>query len=184
MSIGGYKIRNQKEAHFISFAVCGWIDVFTRKEYRDIIVASLKFCQQNKGLVIHAWCIMPNHMHLIISSQEGKLSATLRDFKKFTSCSILNAIGSHPKESRREWMLSAFKNYGSGNSRNTVFQFWQQSNCPMETYSAPFIKQKLDYLHKNPVKAGWVEKPEHYLYSSARSYVLGKSAGLIDVSFI
>jgi hypothetical protein len=50
----GYKIRNKKEIHFISFAVVEWIDVFTRKHYRDILVESIKYCQQKKGLLVHA----------------------------------------------------------------------------------------------------------------------------------
>ncbi len=58
MAVGGYKITDQGAMHFVSFAVVGWVDVFTRKEYRDVIIESLKYCQEKKGLVIYAWCIM------------------------------------------------------------------------------------------------------------------------------
>ena len=87
MGIGGYKIRNQTETHFITFAVVYWIDVFSRKQYRDIVVDSLRYCQQNKGLILHAWVIMSNHVHFIISAQDdSKLSDILRDFKKIYRC--------------------------------------------------------------------------------------------------
>jgi len=82
---GGYKIRNQEAIHFITFSVIKWVDVFTRKDYRDIILNSLKFCQAEKALLLHCWCIMSNHLHLIISAKDKNLSDVLRDFKKYTS---------------------------------------------------------------------------------------------------
>ena len=80
MSDGGYKIRNQAAIHFITFAVVEWVDVFTRKDYRDIVLESLKHCQAEKGLLLHCWCIMSNHLHLIISAKNNDLSDILRDF--------------------------------------------------------------------------------------------------------
>ena len=90
MSDRGYTIKNQNAIHFITFAVVQWIDVFSRKDYADILVESLKYCQANKGLKIHAWYIMSNHVHLMISAQApNKLSDVLRDLKKFTSNNIM-----------------------------------------------------------------------------------------------
>ncbi len=89
MSGRGYTIKDQYAIHFITFAVVQWVDVFSRKEYADVVVESLSFCQKNKGLKVHAWCIMSNHLHLIVSTVENKLSDVLRDFKKDTSLSLL-----------------------------------------------------------------------------------------------
>jgi putative transposase len=100
MSEGGYKIRNQAAIHFITFAVVGWIDVFTRKDYRDILLDSIRFCQRDKGLEVYSWCIMSNHVHLIVSARNNNLSDVLRDFKKFTSKKIITAIEANTKESR------------------------------------------------------------------------------------
>ncbi len=83
MSEGGYKIRNQSAVHFITFAEVEWVDVFTRKQYRDILLDSIRFCQSEKGLRLHSWCIMSNHLHLIVSAKENNLSNVLRDSKKF-----------------------------------------------------------------------------------------------------
>ena len=80
--------------------------------------------------------------------------------------------------------MPIFRNHGSLNSRNKEFQFWRQDNCPKELYSGLFISQKMNYIHYNPVKAGLVERPEHYLYSSARDYVLRQKTGLLDLEFI
>lgn len=181
---GGYKIRNQAAIHFITFAVVEWVDVFSRKEYRDIVLDSIRFCQQDKGLLLHCWCIMSNHLHLVISTRNENLSDVLRDFKKYTSKQIIKAISENKQESRREWVLEIFRREGAKNSRNTRFQFWRQDNRPMELYSGKFIIQKMNYVHNNPVEAGIVDNPEHYLYSSAKDYFYSKKCGLLDLVFL
>ena len=94
-----YTIKDQEGIYFVTFTVHQWIDVFTRAEYIDILLDSLRFCQKDKGLQIYAWVVMTNHIHLIISSKNGKLSDTIRDFKKFTAKKIFEAIETNPKES-------------------------------------------------------------------------------------
>ncbi len=115
MSTGGYKIRDKEGMHFITFAVTEWVDVFTRREYRDIVLDSVRHCQKEKGLVIHAWCIISNHLHLVISAVNNDTSDILRDFKKFTSKQIIKAILDHPGESRKEWMIKIFSEAGTKN---------------------------------------------------------------------
>ncbi|RYZ24907.1 MAG: transposase [Chitinophagaceae bacterium] len=184
MSIGGYKIRDQQAIHFITFAVVEWVDVFTRKAYRDILIDSLRHCQQEKGLVLHAWCIMSNHAHLLASAKDGNLSDILRDFKKFTSRQIFAAIQANEQESRKEWMLNIFQKAGEANSRNTTHQFWRQDNGPKECFSPAFTAQKIDYIHNNPVEAGLVEMPEDYLYCSAKTYYTNDHSSLLPVVYL
>jgi putative transposase len=184
MSTGGYKIINKEAIHFVTFAVVEWVDVFTRKEYKDILIESLKHCQKEKGLVIYAWCIMSNHIHLVVAARNQDLSDILRDFKKFTAKQVIKAIQESKIESRKDWMLRVFKNEGATNSRNTDNQFWRQDNQPKEMYSEHFIKQKLAYIHNNPVEEGIVDKAEEYLYSTARDYYFGKKIGLLEIEWL
>lgn len=177
-----YKFRNKDEIYFVSFATVHWIDVFTRTLYKDILVESLGFCQKKKGLEIYAWCIMTNHVHLIIGSKDQPLAAIMRDLKKFTAVRVLEAIKENPQESRKEWLLWFFKNAGRKNPNNKTYQFWQQDNHPVVLDRAEIAEQKLDYLHANPVEAGFVSEPEDWLYSSARDYA-GKK-GLLEVMFL
>ena len=127
---------------------------------------------------------MSNHLHLIASARNKDLSGVLRDFKKFTSKQIIQAIIENEQESRKEWMLRIFSETGQENSRNTNYQFWQQDNQPQELYSSAFIFQKINYIHNNPVAAGIVERPEHYLYSSAKDYFFTRKCGLLDLVFL
>jgi REP element-mobilizing transposase RayT len=184
MSDGGYKIRNKEGIHFITFAVVEWVDVFTRKEYRDIVLDSVRYCQKEKGLILYAWCIMSNHVHLVVSAENNDTSDILRDFKKFTSKQIIAAIAKNEQESRRDWMLKIFKEQGEKNNRNLIYQFWRQDNQPKELFSDTFSSQKLNYIHNNPVEAGLVDKAEEYLYSSARDYYFGKNVGLLKIEFL
>ncbi len=181
---GGYKIRNQSAIHFVTFSVIKAIDVFTKARYRNIVLESLRFCQVHKGLSLHSWCLMSNHIHMVMAAKNDNLSDILRDFKKFTSKSIINSIIANEKDRRQEWMIELFKRAGGSNIRNEEFQFWQQGNHPIELYSREFILQKINYIHRNPVKAQIVAVPHHYLYSSARDYHFRKQCGILEVEFL
>lgn len=170
-----YKFHDPEGLYFVSFAVQEWIDLFTRNEYKDLLLENLKHCQQSKGLEIFAWCIMTNHVHLVIRSKGlQSLPDILRDFKSFSTKCLIRAIKEHPKESRREWLLEKF-----WNKSENGYRLWRGDNRPIELWSNPVIDQKINYVHMNPVKAGIVFHPEDYVYSSARDYA-GKK-GYLDV---
>ncbi len=166
-----YKFRNPDGLYFVSFAVAKWIDVFSRNEYKDLLIKSLEFCQREKGMEIYAWCIMNNHMHLVFRSVKGqKPELLLGDFKRFTSKAIVKAIMENPVQSRKEWMLVCFKRAGAESSNVKGYQFWQHNNQPIELWSHKVTLQKINYVHNNPVKGGLVNNPQDYDYSSARDY--------------
>ncbi len=179
MSKEGYIIRDQSKPHFITATVVDWVDVFTRKTYRDCIIESLNYCIKNKGMILYGYVIMSNHIHLIIQSENNKLSDLIRDFKKFTAKSILNKI-ENETESRADWMLKRFQFACKSHSRNEKFQFWQYGSHPEEIFTQKFMWSKLDYIHLNPVRSGIVSKASHYLYSSASNYV--NDQGMLSVT--
>jgi len=174
----GYQISEQNELHYVTFQVVRWIDIFTRQVYRDIVIDSLRYCQQNKGLEIYAFVVMSNHIHLLIRSEIGKLSNTIKEFKSFTAKKILEAMNTE-SESRREWMLNLFEFSAKQHKRNEKYQVWTHENHAETVYSNQFMDVKIRYIHENPVRAGIVEKEEDYLYSSARNYA--GLDGVLDV---
>lgn len=176
----GYQIRNDG-IYFLSWTVVRWVDVFTRPLYKDILIDSLRYCQQEKGLVLYAYVIMSNHVHLIASTPNQHLGDLIRDIKHFTSKRILKAI-QEEDESRKNWMLWLFKDEGHRSAKNKSFQFWQHKNHPVLLHTERMKKDRLEYLHQNPVKAGWVYKPEDYIYSSASSYA--GLDGLLEVELL
>lgn len=106
-----YKFNDPEGIYFITCTVVHWIDLFTRPELKHVIVDSLRFCQTNKGLRIHGWCLMSSHLHMIISSTKDPLSDILRDFKKHTNKKIIAEI-ELINESRKEWLLRGFNKAG------------------------------------------------------------------------
>lgn len=181
-----YKIHSHEYVYFVTFTVIDWIDVFIRNEYRQVILESLRYCQQNKGLKVYAWCLMTSHIHLIISSAgEMPLEGIIRDAKAFTSRRIHEILVENEGgfESRRSWMLSKMEYLGKRNSSNKGFQFWQQNYHAILLDNSEWIDQKLDYIHYNPVVAGFVHKPADWKYSSAIDYYTDEK-GLLDLVMI
>jgi REP element-mobilizing transposase RayT len=165
-----YKIWDKGKAYFLTMTVVGWIDVFTRSNHKKIITNSLSYCQKNKGLVIFGYCLMPSHLHLIARAENfNTLSDILRDFKKFTSKAIIQQILNEP-ESRRDWMIQYFKKAGENLKGISNYKFWQDGNHAEMISSNNFFDEKLDYIHNNPVNNLIVERPEDYIFSSARNY--------------
>ena len=175
-----YAIYDQQAIHFVTFTVINWLDVFIRDEYRQIMLDSLRYCCQNKGLNVHAYCIMTSHVHLILSVREGfALSDTIRDMKSYTAGQLRQAIQVHPAESRKAWLLWMFERAGRKNKRNNDFQFWQQHNHPIELTTSHIMQQRLDYLHNNPLEAGFVNDPTAWVWSSCRAYETGTDDGVV-----
>ena len=176
-----YKVADDSQPHFLTFTVLQWIDVFSRECYRETLLESLTYCIANKGLRLHAWVIMSNHIHLVASMKDGhSMSGFVRDFKKFTAKKIVSAVNSNPAESRREWMMRAFSRAGQFNNNNEIVQFWEQDYHPIVLSTPGRLAQRMAYLHQNPVRAGIVWEPQDYKYSSAGDYILGKE-GLLPL---
>jgi len=181
----GYIIRDQFATHFVTFTTVGWVDLFSRKACADILIDSFRYCMNHKGLVIHAYVVMSNHVHMIATAHETSsgLSAILRDMKKHTAKKLIAGVLKSGKESRKEWLEMVFKYYAKYNKNNGAYQVWQQKNHPKICLHPKFTKQKINYIHQNPVEAGIVDSAEDYLHSSARNYA-GRDDCLMEVEII
>lgn len=165
-----YKATSTEEAYFITLTTVGWIDVFTRLNQKYVLINALQHCQQNKGLEIYAYCIMSSHIHLLCKATNGFiLSDVMRDFKKYTSKKIVQTVSEEP-ESRRESMLEYFQKACVHLKREQEYKVWQDGYHAEIVETNWFIKQKINYIHNNPVKEKIVSLPEDYYFSSARNY--------------
>lgn len=165
-----YKFHNKQGLYFESFATVNWIDVFTRQVYFNVLAKSVSYCRAEKGMELYCYCFMPSHIHFIFKSSKDQPSELLRDFKRHTAKKMIKTIEGNPQEIRKEWLLWMFKRAGKRNATTNKYQFWQQHNKPIELWSEKVIKQKIDYIHNNPVICGFTTNPEDWKYSSARNY--------------
>ena len=178
-----FKVRDQDKLYFLTFTTCYWLDIFTRPVYKEVLVDSLRHCQESKGLELFAWVIMTNHVHLIARAvPEKQLQDIVRDFKKYTSVAIARQIESNHQESRKEWLLWMMARAARKSKKHQKYQLWQSGYHPVELSSNYIMEQKLEYLHQNPVKEGWVRKADEYVYSSAKDYAGQK--GMLDILLI
>ncbi|MCK4592729.1 transposase [Candidatus Parcubacteria bacterium] len=166
---------NKNKIHFLTFTTIEWIDIFTKQEYFDLIINTFKHCQKNQGLLLYGFVIMTNHIHCLVSAKENYSSEDIvASFKKFTTSQIKELL---EKDNRK--YLSALIKSSFAKKKNNFFQIWQRENYPEIIESEKFFLQKLNYIHNNPVKKGYVIKPEDWLYSSARNYLLNDNSVIV-----
>jgi REP element-mobilizing transposase RayT len=161
-----WRIIEGVEHYFVTSTIVGWQYVFTSIPYFEIIIESLRYCVEEKHLRVHAFVIMPNHAHYILSAAMGSLSDIMRDFNTHTS----RAITSELEREERTALLRVFRNAATVDGRGNNYKVWQEGFHPVALDSDYLIQQRLNYLHQNPVKKGFVEEPEYWKYSSARNY--------------
>jgi len=176
-----YKFHNPEGVYFVSFVTVYWLDVFVRQQYFGIFADSLDYCRKNKSMELFAYCILPSHVHLLFRDKNSNPSKLLKELKTHTSKQLSKAIEENPQESRKEWLMWMMQRAGAKNSNVKNMQFWQQHNKPIELWSSDVIQQKLDYIHQNPVEAGFVVNPEDWKYSSAVNFSGQKGVIELDV---
>ena len=169
-------------AFFITSSVVEWLPIFGIEPYRRIIVDSLAYVREHKRTELNGYVIMPTHIHAILWPERGmRIGDVLRDFKRFTS----RAISRLAEDRGDAEYLAAFvrvRQAGRALERST-YQVWQDGSHPEAVFTAGFARQKLQYVHNNPVKAGLVKTAVEWPHSSARNYLMG-DASILQVDLM
>jgi putative transposase len=175
---------SQKTCSYLTFNTVDWVDIFIRPVYKEVITDALNLYIEEKGLIVYAWCLMSNHLHLIADCKPSTTLALIeRDFKRYTTTEILEAIDLEP-DLRREWMLQRFEHSSQSLKRIEKFQLWQSCSNPtlIEFKQVYKLQERILYVHENPVRDKIVLHPEDYIYSSAADYAGRK--GPVNVTVI
>ncbi len=171
-----FKFYEDQFPYFISSSIVNGITLFNDFELTKIILSSLHFIQENFRVTVYAYVIMPNHIHLILKSEN--LPDYIRRFKSFTAKEIIRKL----KQMNEYEILNELRRAKLKHKRQSQFQVWNEGVHPMQIYNYWFMEQKLNYIHQNPVKAGLVNKPEDWEFSSARNYIRGR--GTITITIV
>ena len=177
-------IIEQQACYYLTFNVVDCIDIFIRPVFKQVIVESLNYFVEKKGLSVYAWCLMSNHLHLMTQAKQGYgLSLIAQEFKKFTAKIILEDIDVEP-EIRSKWMMKKFEEASISLKLPEKFQVWQTCINPIyiDLKRTDFLQELLEHIHNNPVRSRVVMKPEDYLHSSAKDYAGIK--GLVNVQLL
>ena len=151
--------------HFITATIVRWFPVFISGPYFEIVIKSLKHMHDNRDLAIYAYVIMPTHIHAVVMALNGDLSAIMRDFKRFTA----RAIYDQAKVEDNRLLTWIFEKESKNNPHANI-KVWQDEFHPKMLFSEDVFRQKVEYVHANPVRSNLVTTPEHWYYSSAAFY--------------
>jgi putative transposase len=147
--------------------------LFSSPQVVDILFASWQFLQRHERLTLYAYVVMENHLHMEAASPD--LSKEIGDFKSFTARRIVN----HLNDKSASTLLRQLAQSKAGHKQDREYQVWQEGVHPQLIQDEVMMRQKIEYIHSNPVKRGYVDDPAHWRYSSARSYA--GLPGLLEV---
>lgn len=168
-----YTITEPDKPHFMTCTVVEWLSVFTRPEIVQILLDCWHHQREHAGMRLYGYVILENHLHFIAQAQD--LNKCVSSFKSFTARRIIDFLHAQ----RADRLLEQLRLARRAHKIDRKYQFWQEGVHPELVFSDVMMRQKLDYLHANPVKRGYVSLAEHWRYSSAGHY-LGL-AGLIEI---
>ncbi len=174
MTRSRYRFVDDIHPYFLTCTVVGWLPVFTRLETVQIVFDSWRFLQDHNRLVLYGYVILENHLHMIASADDPEKE--VGDFKSFTARRIIDVL----EERKASTLLQQLKDHKASHKTDRTYQLWQEGSHPEQIQNDDMMRQKLEYIHLNPVKRGYVDEPIHWRYSSARNYE-GKP-GLIPVT--
>lgn len=180
----GQKKTSGNPFYFVTFNVVDWVDLFVRPLYKLVMVDALNYTVLENGLIINAWCLMSNHLHMVVQAKEGyNLPLIMRELKKYTTKKMFDAIAAEP-DLRKEWMLEKFEQFGQRFNKIEKCHLWQNCSNPVyiDAANTQMIHDHIIYIHENPVRDKIVSHPEDYIFSSARDYTGVK--GLVHVNAV
>jgi putative transposase len=173
MTRSRYRFGENEYAYFLTCTIVGWLPVFTRQDTVQFIYDSWRFLQDNGRLTIYGYVILENHLHLVASSPA--ISKEIGDFKSFTARKIVDYLEAHNVRTLLKWL----RFLKARHKHDREYQVWQEGSHPEQIKDEEMMRQKLEYIHMNPVKRGYVDEPTHWRHSSARNYA--GLAGLFPV---
>jgi putative transposase len=173
MSRDRYKIFEACHPHFLTSTVVNWLPIFGSPPVAQIMLDSLRFLQQHERLTVYAYVMLENHLHLIASADD--LGKEIGNFRSYTARQIID----FHKDRNAQYILKQLNYHKFRHKTDRDYQLWQEGTHPEQIQGETMMRQKIEYIHYNPVKRGYVDDPTHWRYSSARNYA--GQTGLLEV---
>lgn len=169
-----YVITEPDQPHFLTCTVMEWLPLFSRPALVEIVLDCWRYQQKHQGLQLYGYVVMENHLHYLARAED--LSRCVAGFKSFTARTIIEHLQTIGATKALERLRIAKRTH----KHDRQYQFWQEGSHAELVCSEAVMRQKLEYIHYNPVRRGYVDLAEHWRYSSARTYAGG--AGSLDIA--
>jgi REP element-mobilizing transposase RayT len=165
---------NPHHLYFVTTSVVQHRHLFRRDVLKRLIVDGLDCMRLRQRFKLYAFIVMPNHVHAILQcGGDDPLADVMRDLKKHTADRVLRQYRAEGRQSVLDFLAEAAASHG-----NQKHKVWEDGYNAKDVFSPEFLRQKMDYVHRNPCQPRWnlVERPEDYVWSSASFYLLEEPA--------
>ena len=158
----------EEQFFFVTTTIVRYLPIFRRPSYCDILVNNIKYYKEKFHFEVLGYVIMPSHFHWIVevNPEYGTISDIMRDVKKFTVWQIFDELDRQKEKKYNKIFQEEAIGY-----KNQERKFWMKRFDDEVIRNQRMFWTKINYIHKNPVEAGLVRRPEAYRYSSARNYM-------------
>jgi REP element-mobilizing transposase RayT len=173
MSRSRYRIFEEEYPYFLTNTVVAWLPVFAYPALVQVVLDSWRYLQREEQVSLYGYVIMENHLHWIAAASD--LSRKIGRFKSYTARRIIEEL----ERQGMETLLQEPRFFKLRHKVDQVHQLWQEGSHPERLQHPEMMLQKMEYMHNNPLRRGYVDEAVHWRYSSARDYAGRK--GLIEV---
>ncbi|MCG6862399.1 MAG: transposase [Chromatiaceae bacterium] len=167
-----YRIHDQSAPHFLTCTIVQWLPLFAQPANVEIFLESVRFLQREGRLILYGYVILENHCYLLAAG--NPLGKSIASLESYTARRIVERL-----KERNSPVLQLLAFHKVRHKADREHQVWQEGSHPEQIQGEDMMRQKLEYIHDNPVARGYVDEPVHWRYSSARSYV--GMPGLLEV---
>ena len=156
-----FLISQDSPALYITIVTKDRLPVFRTDHMKEILCRAIDEARQSAGFLLFAYVIMWDHMHLL-TNRPSTTSNVLRVLKGITARRLIDYLKENDHSS------SLAKLQPQERDRNHRYSLWQTEKNVLPIFSEGMFMEKVNYIHRNPVRAELCERPEEYQWSSAR----------------
>ena len=158
------KVYEPTHPHFLTCTILHWLPIFTNQDSVQIAIDSLAYLQKSDNLTIFSYVILENYLHLVAKSDD--IAKSMQKFKAYTAYELLELL----KRKNATILLKQFAFHKKAHKTKSTYQIWEEGFHPKLIQSEAMMFEKINYIHQNPVKRGYIEEAEYWRYSSAKDY--------------
>jgi REP element-mobilizing transposase RayT len=161
-----FKSHEPNTFHYVTCVTYRRIPIFRSDSAANLLIEALVETKKRSRMKLIGYVVMPDHTHLILNPLDCDISKLMNSIKSASARSIIDwLIHNHHHQSLSKLELAVAQ------KRSHTHAVWQKGFSSIDLWSPKFVRQKLDYIHANPVRAGLCEHPAKWKWSSYRAYL-------------
>lgn len=158
--------------YYITATFTEWLPLFDRQDVRNIVAREIESCLSAIKADLLAYVFMPDHLHTPVSlPAEGELRRFCRVWRGRSARYIIDLLVDEGNEA----VLEILARHANGAARYAV---WKEQVRALAVWDEKKLREKVDYIHANPVRRGLVSSPDEWPLSSFTAAMSGEDVSL------